>query len=673
MTQKLSTRQTYILDQISENRDIGVNELVRRLNVSRRTIQRDLNVLRGYLSAFGLELDVLPNAIRLIGSEVDLEKVVGPNSKMPTTPALTAKDRALYAVLELLLSDGPLKLSYLAKKLGVTSSSISYDLDLIVDWLRARKLILIRRPGYGIELSGDETARLETTAEIIHERSSDHLMSMLRGELVDGCTHPFDIWLKRWFIPDLVSEVRTVVSEELVDANPPLDDAAFSNFMLHVLLTCLRVRLREHMVQSEGETQFGREFTLCKRILNRLFPDELSMDTEAIYLAKHLRGAKVQMTEESKFLPPNITTMDLSYQISRVLEENLGIPLTEDRQFLLGLAQHLEPAIYRMKTGLSIRNPLLPEVKQRYPVYFEAMRNASNHVMEPHGLIVPEEEIGYLTMHVGAAVERWKSAIVWRVKIVCPNGISSAELLASRIRSEFPQIRVVSVNAADAVSDADCDLIVSTVPIHSRIRPLVTVTPFLNEDDVMHIENALHELEPSTTHVNDREAGQVSGNWDLTDLAKDISGRIQVHYVAPQNVTELIRLVAELVVEAGDADRTEPIVLALEARERIGSLVIPGKPLAVLHARAAPLRRCHVAIYRLVVPTTMQSVGQSVQEVDSVLVMLARIDEDPAVVKLLGKLSSALVMDPPFLDILRTAAAQEIHQSIFDTLHQLQE
>ncbi len=676
MIQKLSPRQIYILHLIDENKGITIDELVRRLDVSRRTVQRDINALHTYLDKYQIALDTTGNGFWLIGTRSDLYRAFDSYGDMPVTIALTAKDRAVYAVLELLMSSGPLKLSYLAKKLKVTSSSISSDLSQFANLLREKNLKLIRRRGYGIEISGDEASRMEAVTEIIHEQLSVYeLMTFLRGQPYEENRHSVEMWLSNWFSTDRLNEVRTVLSEELASLNPPLDEAAFYSFMLHTLLASLRLEtdcdLRK---MDKTDADEPSEVRLCREILHKLVPDAQGVGAEAEYLARHLRGAKVQMTEENKVLPQSITTMDLSFHLIEELSRILRMPLSRDRELLFGLAQHLEPAIYRLRTGLSIRNPLLEEVKSRYSDYFAAVREASDIVFGPYGFKVPDGEIGYLTMHLGAALERLKAGNVWRVKIVCPNGISSAELLASRIQSEFPQIRIVSVDAIHSLRDTDCDFMVSTVPIETHMIPCVTVSPFLNREDISSIQKVLQNLERIFSPMKQIDAKAEASDESVTArLAKQIARHAEVYTTHVQTKSALIWFIAERVKEAGDAASVEHIARAIEERERLGSIVLPGKKFAVLHARSEDVIKCHVSVYRLDSPILMQSVGKTSDDVDSVLVLLARADEDPVVIKLLGRLSSALVMEESILEILRTSEIENVRECIFYALNQTQE
>ncbi|WAH37888.1 BglG family transcription antiterminator [Alicyclobacillus dauci] len=675
MTQKLTSRQKYILHLLYDGHVSTVDEMVRRLEVSRRTIQRDVTALQSYLKEFQVELRAELGHIVVHGQQGDFLRALGDSGKLPKTLALTPKDRAFYVVLELLAHKGPLKLSYLGKKLNVTSASVSHDLNQVGDWLRSRGLRLIRRPGYGVEVVGDESLRLESIAELVYEQLPMHdLMAVFRSEPEHANSHPLYAWFANWFGRDRLDDVRMILSEELAALNPPLDEAAFYGFMLHVLLTCMRIEDDSYLDPDDTSTKPSADTDLCRRILRRLLPNASHVEGEAQYLAKHLRGAKVMMTAESRILPLNITSMDVAFQLIQFLSGTLNLRLTEDRDLLLGLAQHLEPAIYRIKAGLVIRNPLLDEIRKRYPSLFEAMREASKQVLEPFGLAVLDAEIGYLTMHLGAALERRKAGNKWRAKIVCPNGISSAELLASRMRNEFPQVKIVSVESIHALDDTDCDFIVSTVPLDEKLGKSITVSPFLDEHDVAGVQSVLRELEADRLPVAEQHIETTRGNVDGAEqFIQDLSVRVQVHRIPAERVPEMIRRIAQDVVRANDATDVEHLFAAIEERERLGSIVLPGKQFSVLHARTPAVTRCHVSVYRLDSPILMQGVGRQMERVNSVLVLLAPVEESAGRIRLLGRLSSALVMDEHLVEALRAASLKEVRSAIYNAMNHTQE
>lgn len=66
----------------------------------------------------------------------------------------------------------------------------------------------------------------------------------------------------------------------------------------------------------------------------------------------------------------------------------------------LSLTDHLYFALKRIKEGAEIDHPFLIEVKQFYPKEFEIGQYAKKLIMEMYSIEIPEEEMGYIAMHV---------------------------------------------------------------------------------------------------------------------------------------------------------------------------------------------------------------------------------------------------------------------------------
>ncbi|EPZ44753.1 MULTISPECIES: BglG family transcription antiterminator [Alicyclobacillus] len=678
MAKKLTERQKYILSVILEANDgVDTHDLVRRLEVSRRTIQRDMSAIQSYVALFHLVVRMDSKGISVEGDPSDIRRMVEQIGKIPPKLPLAPKVREARVALDLLMEQGPSKLGYFGKQLHVTSASLSQSLDDIADWLNAHGLSLIRRRGYGVEVQGNEEARREAIAELVYEQVSlSDLMTLFRQNTHGATDHPFVLWFSKWFDVQQIAQVRDVLREELAASNPPLDEAAFYGFMLHVLLTISRINSGASLPPPENATvDASQDVQTCLRIIRRFVQGNGDVSGEAQYLAKHLRGAKVLMTEENRMLPLNLTSMDLAYRMVRYLAKALDMPLAGDRGLVVGMAQHLEPAIHRMMTGLHIRNPLLEEIKRRYETLFHAMRAASHSVLGPYGLEVPDAEVGYLTMHLGASYERLRAQRVFRVRIVCPNGISSAELLASRFRKEFPQVKIVGLGSLHDSADVQCDLVVSTVPIHQQGVPVVTVSPFLTDEEVAQIESVLEELEadssPMKSGVLEPALAESKAPW--YEAASQMSERVQIRRVSAKSIREVIEKIVDDIWSTGDTNDKTALMDAILQREQLGSIVLPGKRLSVLHARTHALSQYQVAIYRLAEPFTVLGVAKREEPVDTVLVLLALSNESVTNIRLFGMLSSALVMDDDLVDILRNAPISVVQQRIRQVMYQTEE
>jgi mannitol operon transcriptional antiterminator len=676
MTIELTARQKYILQTIYDAEVMDAESMLERLRVSRRTIQRDLHTLQDYLNAFGVALDLSSlKSIALVGDPSDVARAVVGMERLPKVLALNPKEREFHIVSELLRTDGPVKIAYLSHRIHVADASISSDLDKLTNWFTARGLGLVRRRGYGVEVLGSERAKREALAELLHNHISVYqLMNAWSRHNAAPSDNDQVSLIDHWFDRHRVEQVKDILEDELKDVAPPLDEAAFYGFMVHVLLSVERLKESHPVTYPDVRREMLRgtsEFEVAERVLKRLLPEGMEAIEEASYLASHLRGAKVQLTGETRILPLKITTMQLAHRIVLLLSEQMDVPLSTDQQLLSGLSQHLEPAVYRMSAGMTIRNPLLTEVIRRYAELFRRVEGVTRLVFQDYGYQVPDEEVGYLTMHVGAAIERWRAGNRPRVKIVCPNGISSAELLAQRVRMEFPQVDIVGVGSVHAVDREDADFVISTVSVVKYNR-MIHVSPFLTDEDIKKIKDQLSNWQPGRKEKT--PTGQILP-WhpERQMAALAITENVAVRQVVVEAMADLITLVAADVQAQGVSPHEDEVEAALHARERLGSVVLPGQALALLHARCTAMTRCYVAVYRLSQAIRMKSIGFHEEEVQTVLVILARVDERPEVIALLGALSSALISEEGLSETLKQADESHVRETILHTFNQTQE
>ncbi|WP_281758385.1 BglG family transcription antiterminator [Alicyclobacillus hesperidum] len=678
MASTLTDRQKHILYLILDSEQgMDVDGLARRLDVSRRTVHRDLQAIQSWVDTFGLHLETADGKIALTGAVAGMERMRAAVGELPTALAITPKSREVFVALDLLMEEGPMKLAYLGKQLRVTPASLSHQLNDVAAWLRDRGLHMIRRQGYGVEVTGDEERRREALAELVHAQISPiDLMKLMHADASKRMRHPFYPWLERWFAPQRLADVESVLQEELRVVSPPLDEAAFYSFLLHVLLACARIEQGGALSDQLGENvDESQDEVVCRAILRRVLPQLPPEPAEVHYLAKHLRGAKVRIAEDVRLLPMNLTAMDLAYQLTRELEAKLQISLSGDRELLAGVAQHLEPAIQRMTSGLGIRNPLLSEVKRQYPGFFEAVRGACGAVLGRYGIVAPDEEIGYLTMHLAAAYERQLAERVWHVRIVCPNGISSAQLLASRLKKEFPNVLVVGIESLHSLQETGCDFVVATTAIEGMDLPVVVVSPFLPPTDVKQIEQLISRLERETDGPRRTEASELDARHlhRALSVAERICSQILLREITGARLADVIERAAQDAVQVGHAVDAAGVKQAILQRERLGSIVLPGKKLAVLHARSNALTDCHIAVYRLKQAIAVKGVGVQKEQVDTVLVLLAKIDEELEVIELLGRLSAALVTDDDLVDALRTFDIDGLQREMLTSMYNHEE
>lgn len=70
----------------------------------------------------------------------------------------------------------------------------------------------------------------------------------------------------------------------------------------------------------------------------------------------------------------------------------------------LALPDHIQFALYRLQNGLEIVNPFLFEIQTLYPREYELASRAAAMIAHTFHLQVPDSEIGFLALHIHAAI-----------------------------------------------------------------------------------------------------------------------------------------------------------------------------------------------------------------------------------------------------------------------------
>lgn len=91
----------------------------------------------------------------------------------------------------------------------------------------------------------------------------------------------------------------------------------------------------------------------------------------------------------------------ISEQIIEEIRERLGTPV--DPKVYFALPSHIQFAVYRLRNGMEIVNPFLYETKMCYPQEYKIAARAAKMISEKFDVIIPEDEVGFLTYHVYSA------------------------------------------------------------------------------------------------------------------------------------------------------------------------------------------------------------------------------------------------------------------------------
>ena len=478
------------------------------IKVTSRTIRNDMKDLQAILEKNGADI----KSVRGTGYELVvnnnqqfitfINEVFQDTAETSVGRPDSPEERIRYIITRLLLTNKFVKLDHLADEIFVSRSTILNDVKDIKKILSRYGLSLEKKPNYGLRIKGDEVK--------VRFCMSDYIFNKKRDEL-DIVNEQLNILTK-----EEILVIRNVILALIREHHITLSDVGLNNLIIHVAIACKRIREGNHVLLYSDELNeiIGqKEFSVAEKIVKNL-SETLMVDfpeNEVAYIAIHLLGTK--MIEKSpgeqvgKVIDKKIA--QLVSDILAKIDEKLSLGISEDKELLEQTCLHIKPAINRYRYGMNLRNPMIDEIKANYPVAFQAGLIAGKEMKKQLSIDIDENEIGYLALHIGVAMERKQIHHgPKRCLIVCASGVGSARLLYYKLQSTFgPKLDIVDTTEFYKLQQMDLhdiDFIISTVPIQQKMSiPVIHVNTFLGDQDLNKIRSAVSEQTTSLEYTRE--------------------------------------------------------------------------------------------------------------------------------------------------------------------------
>jgi transcriptional antiterminator len=195
----------------------------------------------------------------------------------------------------------------------------------------------------------------------------------------------------------LCQEIIFMIGKEL---NEDLNEKIHVSLTDHIAFTFKRLKSNDEIVNPfiiETETLYKREFDIATKAI-RLMEKRTGLkipDGEIGFIALHIHSARQQGK-----LSNTIKYAYLSNSIIEHIEESLGIAIDRYSIDYARFITHLRFAIERILNNNPIRNELLSAIKKQYSKSYKLSRKISNLIEEYLDVKVPEDESGYLAVHI---------------------------------------------------------------------------------------------------------------------------------------------------------------------------------------------------------------------------------------------------------------------------------
>lgn len=472
----LDSKQRTLVRSLSETVYHTSEELGELLGVSSKTARTMVKAVREELEQNGAVIEAKSRmGFRLVVNDRErFDRFCHPEGTARHFTPNTGEERVYYILVMLLSQVDYIKLEDIADELFVSKYTVTGDLHRVEVLLGEYSLEILRRPNYGIKVTGRETDLRNCMAHILGRHS---------GMMADG--------------GEGYRRMTKEISQLLLEA-VQLFDLHFSEFSFRNItnMICASIhRMLQHCIVVVSQEDARQD--LSERTLNvaDYLADSLQQsfgvrfpESEKVFLALNIAGkcnyGSTAMNDQNVVVDPALNA--LTEKMLQSIYEAFKLDFRENFLLRMNLEQHLVAMDIRLRYNMPVENPLLQDVQKQYPLAYALAEQASIPLRRTYQTTISDDEIAYLAFIIQLALEQEKSGFSKKnILVVCVAGMASARLIGYRLKEEYSkyvdQIFVCDYYRLDLFDLSKVDYIFTSLPIRKKVNiPIVQVDDFFD-------------------------------------------------------------------------------------------------------------------------------------------------------------------------------------------------
>lgn len=535
-------RLANLLQLLYQTPGAAVSTLAWKLEVSERTVRNDIkqlnDLLRGCAAVEGAQGRY---TLRVFDTE-RFQKVFAALSEADDF-LNSPRNRMDYLFGRLMRSDRPLLTDELAYEMNVGRTTLMSDLKKLRAELEPYRLEILGKTSKGLMLRGQESD--------IRKYVLDQNYAQLYRD------YPLD------------DEIGDAVAETLTPFEKSVQQS-FSQFLTLMLDRFLNGHYIGELSASYYNLTARPEFAVVDELVDRIaaiLRVELPVEEKLFVLLPIIGMRTPADVQNMQAIALDRSVRGLMDKVLRQIRAEMDIHM-ESGEFTDEFLYHLMFMINRLRFHVRLQNPMLGDLKEKYPLAWQMAGIAARVVAEDYGLIVTDDERGYLASYFGVFLEESgaRQRRTFRVAVVCGTGRVTARLVAAQLKKVLDSSAELTL-LADERATADLldgfDIVLTTVELSCTCsRPVIRIHEIFNEQEL------LHKIEKAR-YWDQVDVPMLDNNWFvMTGLLDEsrffrLDGADSYDAAVAQMVHSLTRSGQ---VDAGFLER-------LRARERRGTMV----------------------------------------------------------------------------------------------------
>lgn len=458
-------------------------EIAKENNVNEKTIRKRMKELQQEIDGNGAKLI---SKQRLGFKLCILDRDVYENWKQQAVKKArnavpdSTETRVQYVLALLLNRKDYIKIETLGEFLCVSNKTISMIMKTVEFLLNEYEIKLIRKPYYGIKASGDEFCFRKCMINFLIQQEIDVLYDRRKQEKIS-------------------EELARIILDVMAETSLHFSETSFQNLVLYIYVMYKRMihgffaHVEEEKLEQVRDTA---EFQVAQDIVHSM--KEAGWITEysehevfyvSVYIACRRSGGSEDSIRSNFVVPEKVLQM-----ADRMMDEIFHvyqIDFRSDLDFKMMIANHMVPFSIRMQYGIPLKNPLLEEIRTKYPFVHAMSQRGMAPLAAYYNREISDDEIGYFTMYFMMALGNKEKQIKKKnILLVCITGKAGSHFLKCRFENELKEyineVQNCSIYELEHYDLTKVDMIFSTVPIHKKVNvPIYAISDFFEAGEIL--------------------------------------------------------------------------------------------------------------------------------------------------------------------------------------------
>lgn len=475
------TRKVRLIELLDQYKSMSVTDLALAINASDRTIRNDKNDIN---SLFNLDV--------IVSNGTSGYSLTNNYSQTHILSVLNGlRDTSGYSVEKLIyrsiLFGKNVSISELSETCYLSESAIYSEIKDLSEKLLDKKIELIVQKKE-VFIKGKE---IDLRNLVINSMDQENEINQVIEEL-----HHTD----RMLFEEKFEKVKIKLQNSLTQHNIEKELDLFKRYFL---VSFIRFNILNHPIDSHYiEINENEQTNEVKNVLENEGLEYQYLSTIYQYLTYSHNDENI--VEETKIILNFLTDMDKMYNSQNMYDEKL----------IYDLAVHLKILKIQKYLGIKVNNPLLEKIKKEHSLAFEFAFNLSSKVESSFDLNLTDDEIGFIAVHIAAALERANSQASDGKNVLFISSFRESInfLCTEKIKKEFgTRVNLISVDLT-TINTIDLEQVEYLIYTDKEQRDhlhfdipksinLIQVNPILTSKDIMYLYQVLFSRKKS----NNRE------------------------------------------------------------------------------------------------------------------------------------------------------------------------